>query len=189
MEMQGEQPPRWGGIQAGPALAGVLYALLVGSAALALWVREFPGAVPARLVQAAPWVFLAFLICFGIYRGVIVRAKKYPAFKAFFQLGAGALFFLLLLPGGRSAYEVPADPVAALMQDANPHVRALAVEVARHRGGPGSQVYAPFLVRALEDPDPEVRTQAHRSLVHLSGEDLGAPGTPGAMEAWRERYP
>jgi len=34
-----------------------------------------------------------------------------------------------------------------------------------------------------------VRGQAHASLVKLTGVDLGAPETPGAVEAWRQRYP
>ncbi len=187
MQTQGEQPPRWAGIQAGPALAGVLYALLVLSAALALWVRQFPGALPPRLEQASPWVFLAFLICFALYRLVLVRARKYPVIKAFFQIGAGILFFFLLLPAARETYAEPQDRLDALLQDSNPHVRALAAEVARHRED--SRRHAPALVKALADPDKEVREEAHRSLVELTGRDLGAPGDVGAQEAWRALYP
>ena len=187
METQGEQPPRWAGIQAGPALAGVLYALLVLSAALALWVRQFPGGLPPRLEQVAPWVFLAFLVCFALYRLVLVRARKYPVIKAFFQIGAGFLFFFLLLPSARETYAEPPDSLHALLQDSNPHVRALAAEVARHREEP--RRYAPALVKALSDPDKEVRMQAHQSLVEMTGEDRGAPEVEGAQEAWRALYP
>lgn len=188
MKTQGEQAPRLAGIQAGPVLAGVLYVLLVGSAALALWVREFPGALPPRLEQAAPWVFLAFLVCFAVYRLVLVRARKYSAFKAFFQIGAAAIFFMLLLPGARSPYmEESDDDLSVLIQDANPTVRAVAVELARHR--PNAEAYGSLLVRALSDPDPKVRTQAHRSLVAITGENLGGPDQEGARQAWEKRFP
>ncbi|MBX5482171.1 MAG: hypothetical protein IRZ16_10100 [Myxococcaceae bacterium] len=187
METQAEQPPRLGGIQAGPALAGVLYALLVGSAALALWARESPLALPARVAKAAPWVFLAFIVCFAAYRLALVRAGKYSAFKAFFQIGAACLFFVLLLPAKSYRTAPPEDPLAELMMDSNPHVRALAAEVARSR--PDGHKYGSLLVRAMKDPDPEVREQAHRSLVVLTGTDLGAPDTEGAIQKWGERYP
>lgn len=188
MKTQGEQAPRLGGIQAGPVLAGVLYALLVGSAALALWVREFPGALPVRLEQTAPYVFLAFLVCFAVYRLVLVRARKYSAFKAFFQIGAAAIFFMLLLPGARGTYmEEEDDDLLLLIQDANPTVRAAAAELARHRSN--AAVYGASLARALRDPDPKVRTQAHRSLVAITGEDLGGPDQEGAKEAWEKRFP
>lgn len=187
MQTQAEQPPRLGGIQAGPALAGVLYALLVGSAALALWVREFPGVLPPSLERAAPFVFLAFAACFAVYRFALVRAKKYPAFKAMFQIGAAVLFFALLLPSSRTRYADPIDSLAELMQDANPEVRVLAVEVARHRTEPAK--YGSQLVRALKDPDRRVREEAHRSLVAISGKDLGAPGDPAAVKAWGAMFP
>lgn len=184
--MQAEQPPRLGGIQAGPAIAGLLYVLLVGSAALALWAREFPGGLPPGLERAAPWVFLAFIICFAGYRLALVRARKYPAFKAFFQIGAAALFFVLLLPGTKTVARTPSDDLAELMQDSNPRVRAIAAELTPHREQP--QRYESQLVRLLHDPDQRVRTQAHRALVEITGEDLGPPDQPGAVKAWGERF-
>jgi hypothetical protein len=102
-------PPKFGGIRLGPAVAGALYLLLVGSAALALWVRGMPGAAPKHLEQAAPWVFLVFMLCFAVYRLALVQAKKYPAFKAFFQVGVGVLFFMLLLPGPRGRFQKTPD--------------------------------------------------------------------------------
>jgi HEAT repeats len=186
METQGEQPPRFGGIPAGPALAGLLYVLLVGSAVLALWVREFPGAVPLALAKAAPWVFLAFILLFALYRFALVRAGKYPAAKAFFQVGAALIFFMLLLPASRVRYGTQRDPLADLMLDGNSQVRALAAEVAGYR--PDGEKYGEELVKALQDPDPQVRKEAHASLVRLTGEDLGPPDDPQALKAWRERF-
>lgn len=186
---QPDEPPRLGGVRFGPALAGALYVLLVASAALALWVRGAPARPPAMVVQAAPWVFFLFVVVFALYRFGLVRARRYPAFKAFFQVGAGLLFFMLLLPGNRMglAPQAVESDLAVLLKDANPQVRALAAEVARHRAD--GKTLAPALVAALEDRDPRVRAEAHRSLVALTGEDLGLPSDPKALQSWRERYP
>ncbi len=182
-----ESVPHVGRFRVGRALTLALYAVLVSSAALALWVRQFPGRIDGRVEAFAPWVFLAFAVGFAVYRLALVRAGKYPAAKALFQIGVAVLFFMLLLPWSKGRYDVPADPLLALMSDPNPQVRALAAEVARHR--PDGEKYASRLVEALQDPDANVRRQAHESLVRLTGRDLGAPGEVGALEAWRARYP
>lgn len=182
-----EEVPHLGSLRVGPALAGVLYTLLVASAALALWVRQYPGAAPRQVEAAAPWAFLGFLVGFSIYRLALVRAKKYPAAKAFFQVGVAVLFLMLLLPWPRPLPVGEPDRLVGLLGDSNPAVRALAAEVARYR--PDGEKYAPSLARALGDADPSVRQEAHRSLVQLSGMDLGAPEDEGAVRAWRERYP
>jgi HEAT repeat protein len=117
----------------------------------------------------------------------MVQAKKYPAGKAFFQVGASALFFMLLLPGAKAPYDPPADGVEQLLSNGSPQVRALAAEVARYRAD--GRKYLPPLARALSDRDERVREEAHRSLVLLSGEDLGAPPDADAVRRWREKYP
>ena len=43
--------------------------------------------------------------------------------------------------------------------------------------------------QSVEELWAKVREQAHASLVRLTGEDLGSPDAPGAVEAWRRRYP
>lgn len=178
-----------GAIRLGPALAGALYLLLVASAALALWVAQSPGVVDRGLELVAPWLFLLFALGFAGYRWALVRAKKYPAGKAFFQVGTAALFFMLLLPGARRPQPegVPGGELELLLNDANPAVRALAAEVVRSR--PDGALHAPTLARALGDPDARVRAQAHTSLVKLAGVDLGAPDQEGAVEAWQKKYP
>lgn len=181
-----EPAPHVGALKLGPTFSGLLYLLLVGSAALALWARQAPGALPERLSVAAPWVFLAFAGFFTLYRLALVKAGKYPAGKAFFQIGTAVLFFMLLLPNSRVPTDAPADPVATLLEHPNAEVRALAAEVARHR--PDGEKYGAQLAEALADPDPRVRREAHRSLVQLTGVDLGGPETPGAARAWRERF-
>jgi hypothetical protein len=185
-QAQGQEAPHLGGVRAGPALAGALYTLLALSALLSFWAQESPGAVPTALGRAAPWFFLAFAGCFAVYRVVIVRARKYPAFKAFFQIGAALFFFVVLVsPRGKPA-DAGGDAWDALMADADPRVRALAVEVAGYR--PGGSQYASRLVRALGDPDGAVRREAHAALVRMTGRDLGDPGQPAGLAAWQERY-
>lgn len=179
-------PPRFGGVRLGPTIAGALYLLLVGSAAFALWVREFPGRLPVQLSRAAPWVFLVFVVCFAVYRLVLMRAAKYPAFKGFFQIGAALLFFMLLLPKAQHRFDNPQSELAGYLNDGDARVRRLAAEVARHR--PEGKHLTSSLVTALDDPDDGVRAEAHRSLVAITGEDLGDPGQAGAVAAWGAKY-
>jgi hypothetical protein len=175
-----------GGVPFGPVLGVWLYLMLGGSAALALSARSFPGIVPHSLELAALAFFLAFLVGFSLYRLRLVQARKYPAFKAFFQVGVGLLFLTLLLPGAKSQYDVGERGIPELLSDADPAVRALAAEVVGYRAdGTG---YAASLVGVLQDPDPRVREQAHRSLVRLNGKDLGPPDNAQAIKAWGERF-
>jgi hypothetical protein len=140
------------------------------------------------LEQAAPWVFLAFVLLFGWYRWALVRAGKYPAFKAFFQVGAGVLFFTLLLPGARDVYEPPPEEsdVVSLLSHPEARVRAIAAELSRYR--PASPELSHELVKALKDSDRNVRREAHESLVEIHGSDLGDPERPGGVEAWEKQY-
>jgi hypothetical protein len=175
-----ESRPRTRGWRA--ASAAALYVLLIGSAALALWSRRDPQALPRELQAAVPWVFGLFVAAFAVYRVAAVRARRYPAFKAFFQVGVMVWVGLLLLPQAKARYETSGDPLVALLADPNPQVRTLAAELTRHRSEAGS--YAPFLLRALRDPEPQVRHEAHRSLVAIGGADLGPPDNEEALEAW-----
>ena len=174
------------GFRLGPVLAATLYLLLVASAAVALGTRRFPGVLPKALELIGPALFFMFLVCFTLYRWALVRAKRYPAPKAFFQVGAAALFFTLLLPAAKKEYEPREDEIEMLLSDNNPKVRALAAEVIGHR--PDGAKYGRQLVKALTDPDPRVRERAHQSLVRLAGEDLGPGGTQAEIEAWSNRF-
>jgi hypothetical protein len=186
-KVQGEAP-RLAGIRLGPGLGLVLYGLLVGAAGLAFFGKEFPGRLPGDVERITPFVFGAFVALFAGYRFGLVYLRKYPGFKAFFQVGLAVVVFLLLLPSARASFGPRLSPgLAADFVDMNPRVRALAAEVARYR--PDAARYAPRLVTALEDEDPEVRVQAHRSLVQIAGDDLGAPESPGGLKRWRERFP
>jgi len=65
-------------------------------------------------------------------------------------------------------------------------VRAFAAELARHRPRDEGRSLAPGLAALLDDPSPEVRRQAHASLVAIVGADAGGEG-PGAAGRWRAR--
>ena len=179
--------PRVAGIRLGPGLGVGLYALLVAAAALSFFGRRFPGSLPEAVERLTPFVFGAFLVCFAVYRFGLANVGKYPAGKAFFQVGLAVVVFLLLLPSSRPVSAPAGTGLGEALQDADPRLRALGAEVARYR--PEGKAYVPALVEALSDPDPSVRAQAHASLVRLTGVDLGAPDAPGALEAWRRRYP
>jgi hypothetical protein len=165
-------------------LRPALYVLLVLSALFTFWSGgPVAGRTLPRWTQSvAPTLFAVFLLIFTVYRFALMRAKKYPAAIGLFQVGLGALIWVLLLPSTRQKIAPPpaaADEVPALMASPDPRVRAVAVEVAGYRGD-GTR-YAPELIDRLEDADATVRERAHAALVRLAGTDVGrAPG------AWRE---
>jgi len=165
-------------------LRPALYALLVLSALFTFWSG---GAVAGRTLppwtqSVAPTIFAIFLAIFTVYRFALMRAKKYPAATGLFQVGLGALIWVLLLPSTRQKIRppsAPVDEVPALMASPDPRVRALAVEVAGYRGE--GVRYAADMIERLEDADPAVRERAHASLVRLAGRDVGQE-----PNAWRE---
>ena len=179
--------PSVAGLPLGPGLGVALYVLLVASAGLAFFGRSFPGRLPVALERVTPFVFAVFVGCFAVYRFGLASARKYPASKAFFQVGLAVVVFLLLLPSSRAPYVPAGTALGQALTAPDPRLRALAAEVARYR--PEGRDYVPALVQALSDPDPTVRAQAHASLVRLTGTDLGSPDDPRAVEAWRRRYP
>jgi hypothetical protein len=181
------QIPTVAGIRLGPGLGVALYILLAAAAGLSFFGRRFPGRLPEEVERLTPLVFGVFIACFAVYRFGLANARKYPASKAFFQVGLAVAVFLLLLPSGRAPYAVTGTGLAEALADSNPRTRALAAELARYR--PDGAHYVAALVAALSDPDPTVRTQAHASLVRLTGMDLGSPESPAALEAWRRRFP
>ena len=165
-------------------LRPALYALLVLSALFTFWSG---GAVAGRTLppwtkSVAPTIFAIFLAIFTVYRFALMRAKKYPAATGLFQVGLGALIWVLLLPSTRQKIgppSAPVDEVPALMASPDPRVRALAVEVAGYRGD-GAH-YAADMIERLEDAEPAVRQRAHAALVRLAGRDVGQD-----PDAWRE---
>lgn len=168
-------------------LRPTLYALLVASALLTFWAGGDIGGreLPRWAASAAPVLFAIFLVVFAVYRLALVRAKKYPAATGLFQIGLGALVWVLLLPGTRQHFgREPGDEVQVLLRSSDPHVRALAAEVAGYRG---AALYAVDLLERLDDGDPAVRSAAHAALVRIFGADV-SPGVegPAAQRRWRE---
>jgi hypothetical protein len=171
-------------------LRPALYALLVASALLTFWAGGSIGGrqLGVREARAAPILFGIFLVVFAVYRLALVRAKKYPAATGLFQIGLGALVWVLLLPGSRERLaETPRsarDDVEIYLASPQPQVRALAAEVAGYRNDPAR--YAGPLVEHLADADPRVRETARASLVRMAGGDA-APAATGAnaQEQWR----
>ena len=164
-------------------LRPALYALLVLSALFTFWAGgDIAGkALPTWTHVAAPTLFAIFLVVFAVYRFALVRAKKYPAATGFFQVGLGALIWVLLLPGTRQKIAPPPgveDDVAVLLSSPDARVRALAAELAGLR--PKGSRYAAKLIDRLDDADPAVRSRAHDSLVHIAGTDPGS-----STDAWR----
>ena len=179
--------PRRLRVRAGLAFVQVLrpalYALLALSALFTFWSG---GPVAGRTLpywtrSVAPTIFGIFLAIFTFYRFALMRAKKYPAATGLFQVGLGALIWVLLLPSTRQKIRppsAPVDEVPALMASPDPRVRALAVEVAGYRRD-GAR-YAAEMIDRLDDADPAVRERAHAALVRLAGHDQGKD-----PDAWR----
>jgi len=169
-------------------LRPALYALLVASALLTFWAGGEIGGreLPPKAAAAAPVLFAIFFVVFAVYRLALVRAKKYPAATGLFQIGLGALVWVLLLPGSRQRIgQDTGDDVQVLMRSSDTRVRALAAEVAGARGDAGR--YGSELVELLDDTEPAVRRAAHASLVRLLGTDA-SPGEEGtvAQRKWRD---
>jgi hypothetical protein len=175
------------------ALRWILFALLVASAALTLVALPElqDAAASGRWPGAVRWIppaFLAlFVVVFGVYRFALVRAGRYPAGKALVRLG------LLLLVGGviagialeRARPELRASvDLGRALRSSDPDVRAMAAELARHRPAEDALPLAPRLADLVEDASPEVRREAHASLVALAGSDVGGEGA-GSAERWR----
>lgn len=169
-------------------LRPALYALLVSSAFFTFLAGgDIAGrTLPHWTQRVAPTLFAIFLVVFTFYRLALVRAKKYPAGAGFFQVGLGALIWVLLLPATRQRIEGPrdADAVPALLSSADARVRALAAEVAGLR--PQPERYAAALLDRLDDSDARVRAQARSSLRRIAGTDP-APGLGDEASAPRWR--
>ena len=168
-------------------LRPALYVLLVASALLTFWAGSEIGGreLPRWAASAAPVLFAVFLVVFAVYRLALVRAKKYPAAMGLFQIGLGALVWVLLLPGTRQGIgREQGDEVQVLLRSSDPRVRALAAEVAGYRA---AAQYAADLVDRLDDSEPAVRSAAHAALVRIVGQDA-TPGQegPAAQQKWRE---
>jgi hypothetical protein len=170
-------------------VVGLLF--LAAAAALLLEPALAAGRRVGPAVVVAAVLLGLFVAGFAAYRLLLVRAGRYPAGKAFVQVGlvlALALFVFGVVRDPRRA-PVLAAPVdlARPLRSAEAGTRALAAELARFRPREEALRHVPRLADLLEDPSPEVRRQAHASLVALAGGDAGGAG-PGAGERWRAHF-
>jgi hypothetical protein len=177
-------------------LRWVLVALLAVSAALTLFAvpqlrqEVAAGQWPRGALAAPPLVLALFVVGFAVYRVKLVRLGRYEPGKALLQIALMSLALaviagMVIFPEDEVGKGRPVDLALALRaQDAT--TKALAAELARHRPRAEGELLLPALVKLLDDPSPEVRRQAHASLVELAGADLGGEG-PGASARWRER--
>lgn len=164
-------------------LASVV-ASLEGLPALRDAARE--GRLPTGLTLVPVVLMGAFIVGYGVYRFTLVRAGRYPAGKAMMQIALMSLFLALLVRwAGDRELPVADRPVdlGRALSAGEPDLRALAAEVVRARPRAEALPHAERLIALLSDPSPEVRRQAHASLVALAGRDLGE----GAASAGRWR--
>jgi hypothetical protein len=174
------------------ALRNLALALLAVSAVLTLaglpWLREgvAAGRLPRAVLAAPPVLLGLFVAGYASYRLALVRAGRYPPGKALALVGLMVLAVVLV---ARMALEPATLPVAGRLErglrSRNADLRALAAELARYRPASELQPLLPLLVELLDDGDPDVRREAHATLVALVGEDLGSG--EGAAARWRLR--
>ncbi len=176
----------------------ILFGLLIASAALTLF--GFPelqravaaGRWPPLAVAAGATLLALFAVGYAAYRIVLVRAGRYPAGKALVRIAVMAAVVGVVVglvrapPDGRAPGQGAVDLARPLLS-ADPEVRALAAEVARHRPRAQALRAVPRLVDLLGDRAPEVRRQARLSLVALAGRDVGGDG-PDAAARWRDYW-
>jgi hypothetical protein len=172
-------------------LRWALFALLLVAASALLLVQpalEGEGRRSTVTGAIAAGVLVVFAIGYAVYRFLLVRAGRFPAGKAFVQVALvlAVVAVVLGVSMERRAAPGPAAPVglSRALASADPEVRAIAAELARHRPRAEALALVPRLAELLGDPSPEVRRQAHASLVALAGSDAGGVGE-GAAERWR----
>jgi hypothetical protein len=171
-------------------LRPALYLLLGASAVLAFWAggEQSGQHMPGWAESIAPGLFGLFLAIYIVYRLALVRAGRYPGPPALFQIGLGALVFVLLLPSTRrqlsgdvppaAQSRLPGPPeLAELLRASDARVRAAAAELAGLR--PHGERWARPLLERLADDDAEVRSAARAALVRIAGGDV-ASGLPDA---------
>jgi hypothetical protein len=172
-------------------LRWILFALLLAAAGAALLglprALEAGGSAALRVVPVA--LLVLFIAGYATYRFALVRAGRYSAGKALVQVGVMCLILGVVVGifTERPAPEhVPGVDLARPLASPDPAVRALAAEVCRHRPPAEALRHLERLVALLDDGSPEVRREAHVTLVKLAGRDAGAAA--GSAEAWRSLW-
>jgi len=170
---------------------GLFTILLVACAAALIGLPRADAGGWSTWLRLVPVLLLVLFIGgYATYRFALVRAGHYPAGKALVRV-AVLVLLTVAITGIALDRPAPRSPVtglglAAPLGGADPVARALACELVRHRPRAEALGHVPRLVALLDDPSPQVRSEAHASLVALAGLDVGAG--PGAADRWRAHW-
>lgn len=180
------ETPSPGPAPAMTTLRALLFVLTLSSAAAALFVEPALAGAVTRGALHARWLFLPlgvyglFLAAYAFDRWWLVRDRRYPAGKAFFQVAFGVIFASLLLPETIQDYKAQGSPRAdRLLMHPDPNVREAAV-LALGFEGPDEKSLE-LLLERLEDENVDVQRAAQRVLRRWSGE---AAAAPDRLRAW-----
>jgi len=169
-------------------LRWILFAVLLAAAVVALVgvPRALQAGWPSGLRFVPVALLAVFVAGYAVYRFTLVKVGHYDSGKALVRVGL--MLLVLGVIAGLSLERPPARPAAGVgllgpLTGSDAVARALALEVARSR--PREQVLPllPQLVTLAEDPAPEVRSEASRTLAAITGEDAGEG--EGAAQRWR----
>jgi hypothetical protein len=163
-----------------------LYVLTVLSAIAALFLEPALAGAVSRGAISPHWLFTAigiygvFFLAYAVDRFMLVRRRRYPAGKAFFQVAFGLVFGLLLLPStiGDYASRAPTG-LERLLAHPDAEVRAVTVEALGFRGP--SKEHIALLLARLKDRDPRVEHAARTVLAKWSGR---SPDDTAGIHAW-----
>jgi hypothetical protein len=152
-----------------------LYVLLVLSAAAALFLEPALAGAVARGAISPVWMFTAigvyvvFYIAYVVDRLLLVKFRRYPAGRAFFQITFGLVLALVLLPSTIRDYAARPSGIERLLAHPDTEIRLVATEALLLRG-PSKENVTHALERR-KDRDPRVREAATRVLARWSGRD------------------
>lgn len=156
-------------------LRALLFVLTLSSAAAALFVEPALAGAVARGALSARWLFLplgvygVFLAAYAFDRWWLVRDRRYPAGKAFFQVAFGIVFASLLLPETIQDYKARGTPRSdRLLTHPDPNVRGAAVLALGFEGAEGERLS--LVIERLDDDNADVRAAALRVLRQWSGQ-------------------
>jgi hypothetical protein len=162
-----------------------LYVLLVLSAATAFFLEPALAGAIARGAISPQWLFTGigvYGLFFAVYvvdRILLVKYRRYPAGRAFFQVAFGTMLALVLLPSTIRDYARRPTGIVRLLAHPDPDVREVAVEALFLRG-PTKENVSHALERR-RDRDPRVSTAAGKVLSRWSGR---AEEDTAGIESW-----
>jgi hypothetical protein len=163
-----------------------LFVLTVLTAAAALFLEPALAGAVHRGALASGWLFLpialygVFFLVYAVDRWLLVRRRRYPAGRAFFQVAFGLLFALLLLPSTIGDWNLrQPEGEERLLTHPDATVRKVAIEARGFRGFAPAEV--PALAARLKDQDPGVRAAAALVLGRWSGKN---PEDVDGIRAW-----